>query len=152
MTMPAAMVGMVRFGGSLSDRLGSRIIAMTGFSIITAVTFTFSRLPDNSPLWLLITLLIIFGTGAGLMLAALHRAALNDMPEADLGTSSGIYSMIRFLGSASGAAFGGILLQFYLDQESVNLLAAYQHVFQWFAGFALLGVMTATFLPKTESV
>jgi MFS family permease len=151
MTMPAAMAVFVRFGGGLSDRLGSRLIAMIGFSIITAVTFTFSRLPDNSPLWLLITLLIIFGTGAGLMLAALHRAALNDMPEADLGTSSGIYSMIRFLGSASGAAFGGILLQFYLDQDSVNLLAAYQHVFQWFAGFALLGVMTATFLPKTES-
>ncbi|MCB8945579.1 MAG: MFS transporter [Ardenticatenaceae bacterium] len=150
MANPAAMSIMVRFGGNLSDRLGSRIIAMTGFGIISAVMFTFSLLPSHSPHWLIVVLLVVFGTGAGLMLAALHRAALNDVPEPDLGTSSGIYSMIRFLGSACGAAFGGIILQFYLDQESVNLLTAYQHVFQWFVGFALLGLLTATQLPKTK--
>lgn len=148
MANPAAMTAFVRLGGNISDRLGSRTIAMTGFGVVSAVMFTFSQLGEGSPSWVVIALLISFGIGAGLMLAALHRAALNDVSEADLGTASGIYSMIRFLGSACGAAIGGILLQFYLDQPSVQLVAAYQHVFQWFMGFALLGFVTASFLPK----
>ena len=150
MANPATMVVFVRLGGSISDRFGSRFIAMTGFSIISSVMFALSQLPSTVPSALLIMLFICFGIGAGLMLAALHRAALNDIPEADLGTSSGIYSMIRFMGSALGAALGGILLQYYLDQNPVNQLAAYRHVFQWFIGFALLGIVTASFLPKTK--
>ena len=150
MVNPAAMAVFVRFGGSMSDRLGSRVIAMTGFGVVTAVMLTLSQFSHSTPRWLLILILLTFGTGAGLMLAALHRAALNDVPEGDLGTASGIYSMIRFLGSALGAAFGGILLQYYLDQDVVNLLPAYQHVYQWFAAFALLGFITAAFLPKAK--
>ena len=150
MANPAAMVVVVRFGGRLSDRLGSRYIVMTGFALFTAVLFSFSQITADSSYWLSIGLLIVFGIGAGLMLASLHRAALNDIPEADLGTSSGVYSMIRFLGSASGAAFGGILLQFYQGRFESNLISAYQSVFLWFAGFAILGFFIATFLPKSE--
>ena len=82
------------------------------------------------------------------MLAVLHQAALDEVPANDLGTASGIYSMIRFLGSACGAAFGGVLLQVYLDQSGTTQVAAYQHVFLWFAGFAILGLLTSTFLPQ----
>lgn len=150
MVNPAAMALVVRYGGNLSDRLGSRFIAMTGFSLIAVVMFIFSILPSTAPHWLIIIQLIIFGAGTGLMLAALHRAALNDVPVSELGTSSGIYSMIRFLGSVCGAAFGGIILQFYLDQSGP--LVAYQYVFKWFAGFAFLGFIIANFLPKNSGI
>lgn len=93
-------------------------------------------------------LLFVFGTGTGLMLSMLHQAALDEVPTADLGTASGIYSMIRFLGSACGAAFGGVLLQFYLDQSNITQIVAYQHVFLWFAGFAILGLLISSFLPQ----
>jgi MFS family permease len=150
MVTPAAMTFFTRIGGNLAGRLGSRLLSWIGFSIIAVVLFSFSRLSSQTPQWLIVFLLFVFGVGAGLMLAVLHYAALNEVPDADLGTSSGIYSMIRFLGAASGTAFGGILLQFYLDQNSSSELAAYQHVFQWFVGFAILGIIMATFLPKAE--
>ena len=124
---------------------------MTGFTVYSGVMFAFSQRTADSPLWLIIGLLVVFGLGAGLMLAALHRAALNNIPDADLGTSSGIYSMIRFLGSACGAAFGGILLQTNLDRYGSDFLPAYQTVFLWFMGFAALGFLTAFFLPKSKS-
>lgn len=151
MANPLAMVGVVRLGGSIADRWGSRLIAMVGFTVYSAVMFAFSQRAANSPEWLIIVLLLCFGLGAGLMLAALHRAALNNIPDADLGTSSGIYSMIRFLGSACGAAFGGILLQTNLERHGTDLLPAYQTVFLWFMSFAALGFLTAFFLPKTKS-
>lgn len=152
MLNPAAMVVFVRFGGRLSDRLGSRAIAMTGFGIFMVVMFGISRLTAVSPPWLMVFLLIFFGVGAGFMLASLHRAALNDVAEADLGTSSGVYSMVRFLGSACGAAFGGILVQTYLESFNHIALPAYQTVFLWFTGFAFLGFVSATFLPKVNAV
>ncbi|MEM7115156.1 MAG: MFS transporter [Chloroflexota bacterium] len=151
MANPLAMVAVVRLGGSIADRWGSRLIAMTGFTVYSGVMFAFSQRTAASPQWLVIGLLFCFGLGAGLMLAALHRAALDNIPDADLGTSSGIYSMIRFLGSACGAAFGGILLQANLDRYNTDFLPAYQTVFLWFMGFAALGFLTAFFLPKSKS-
>lgn len=147
MAVPAAMVGVVRFGGRFSDRFGSRPVVLAGFSGFAAVMFGLSRITDAAPGWVVIGLLILFGIGAGLMLASLHRAALNDVTEAEMGTSSGVYSMIRFLGSASGAAFAGILLQFYLSQGDTAVLPAYQSTYLWFMGFALIGLLFALFLP-----
>ena len=150
MANPGMMIIFVLLGGRLSDRFGSRVLTMTGFTIFAVMMLTFSQLTPETPSWLLIVFLACFGIGAGLMLAALHRAALNDVPEADLGTASGLYSMIRFLGSAAGSAFGGILLQFYMDRSGTGLLDSYQNVFLWYLGFALLGFLAATQLPKSK--
>ena len=150
MAFPGAMVLFVRFGGTLSDRRGSREVVLTGFSLIVAVMLALSQIPGQVPAWLLIVLLLVAGGGAGLMLASLHRAALNNIPEPDLGASSGIYSMIRFLGSACGSVFAGILLQFYFDRSGSSPLVAYQAVFLWFAGFGILGLSLAMFLPKVK--
>lgn len=148
MANPAAMAVFVRFAGRLSDRWGSRILVMSGFTIFGGVMFTLSQLSTDAPRWTLGLILITFGIGAGLMLASLHRAALNDVPETEVGTSSGIYSMIRFLGSTCGAAVGGILLQNYLAQSHLTVLSAYQNVFLWFFGFAMIGLVIALRLPN----
>ncbi len=150
MANPAAMILFVRLGGAIADRWGSRLIVMTGFSIVTVVMIILSQLSTELPQWTLILVFILFGIGAGLMLASLHRAALHHIPDDDMGTASGIYSMIRFIGSALGAAVGGILLQNYLSFDGLNELSAYQAVFRWFIGFAILGFITASFLPKTN--
>lgn len=150
MANPAAMVVSVQIGGRLSDKLGSRIIGMIGFSTTALVMFIFSRLAAEAAHWLIIATLLLFGLAMGLMLAALHRAALNNVPEDDLGTSSGVYSMIRFLGSALGAAVGGILLRYYVDETAVSLLNAYQSVFVWFIGVALIGLFFTLFLSANS--
>ncbi|MEM7797796.1 MAG: MFS transporter [Chloroflexota bacterium] len=151
MANPAAMVICVRLAGGLADRWGSRLIVMTGFAIVGSVYLTFSQLGASTPYWGVILLYFCFGIGAGMMLATLHRAALNDVPDVDMGTSSGIYSMLRFLGSALGAAIGGILLKYYTDLNPSDLLAAFQSVFVWYVGFALLGILIAFFLPRSSS-
>ena len=150
MLNPATMVLFTRFGGTLSDRLGSRVIVMTGFSLTSIVMLGLTVLTPETPSWVLIGMLILFGVGAGLMLASLHRAALIDVPDADLGTSSGVYSSIRFMGSTLGAALGGVLLQYYLQASGTGALGAYQHVFAWYCGFGVLGLVTGAMLPKPE--
>jgi EmrB/QacA subfamily drug resistance transporter len=151
MLNPAAMMLTVRYGGRLSDRLGSRAIVVTGFTVYTIVLITLGLFSAQSPRWIVVVLLFTFGIGGGLMLASLHRAALNDVPERQLGAASGIYSMIRFIGSAFGAAFGGILLQFYLDQPALEISTAYRNVFFGYAIFCFLGALVGTRLSNVST-
>ena len=122
---------------------------MTGFSIQVIVFLLLTQLTTETPYAIVLVVITFFGVGVGLMLATLHRAALNNLNEKDIGTASGLYSMIRFLGSALGAAIGGILLKLYLDQFGSDVLSAYQATYLWFAGFALIGILIAYFLPSS---
>lgn len=152
MVGPGAMALVVRIAGGFADRWGSRGVVMTGFTIFGTVFYTLSRLDGTqTPLWVLVGLIAFFGMGAGLMLASLHRAALNDVSENDVGTASGIYSMIRFLGSALGAAVGGILLKRFLDQTGADSQLMYQLTYRWFVAFAGIGLLTALWLPGPVS-
>jgi MFS family permease len=86
--------------------------------------------------------LIGHGLGAGLSLAALHRAALEGVAPEQTGSAAGLYSMFRFGGSALGTALAGVILQFGLDRSALEI-EAFQAVFWFMAGVALLGVVTA---------
>lgn len=148
---PAAMIVTVRYGGRLSDQLGSRSIVLTGFAAYTIVFVLLGLFSAHASRWLIVSLLFLFGSGGGLMLASLHRAALNDVPDPQLGAASGLYSMIRFIGSAFGAAFGGILLQFYLDQPELAIAIAYRNVFFGYAIFCLFGALIGTRLSNVST-
>ena len=150
MANPAMMIIFVGVGGRISDRVGSRWLVVTAFAITASVMFSLTRLGMNTPAPLLIGLIGFFGVGAGLMLASIHRAALNDVPEEDVGTASGVYSMIRFLGSTSGGAIGGVLILTYSNAEGVATLSTYQNSYMWYMGFALAGVLIATLLPRSK--
>jgi len=91
----------------------------------------------------------LHGLGVGLMLAALHRAAIQDVPEQQIGVAAGLYSMIRFVGMATGTALSGVLLQSYANQ-ALPPLAAYQATFQLFAISAALGFLVTLVGLHTE--
>lgn len=151
MLNPAAMTVFVRLGGKWSDTYGSRPIISAGFIVVTGFMFGMTRLTAESPDWILLVMLSLFGVGAGLMLASLHRAALYAVTDHDMGTASGLYSMIRFMGSALGGAVGGILLQNYLNQFNNDPLPAFQNVFLWFMAFAIIGLFAALLIPSDQA-
>ena len=76
------------------------------------------------------------------MLAALHRAVMSGIPQAQLGAAAGLYSMFRFLGAAVGTALYGALLQGYLDAGR-STLVSYQQVFLLVAVFPAAGCLAA---------
>lgn len=142
MIMPGAMMMMVRFGGLLADRWGSHRPVMVGFIAQAATMLLFSRVTATTPLWMIGAFLGLHGLGVGLMLAALHRAAIQDVGEKQIGVAAGLYSMIRFIGMATGTALSGVILQSYTDQ-ALPLLEAYQASFRVFAISAILGLFVA---------
>ena len=142
MIMPGTMILTVRFGGQIADKWGSRWPSVIGLAAQALGMAMFAWIPANASLWFAALVLGFYGLGAGLVLAALHQAAVANMSEEEVGPAAGLYSMIRFSGSAVGSALGGVILQQYLSR-SLTPIEAYQIVFLCFAGAALLGVAAA---------
>lgn len=67
-----------------------------------------------------------------------------------MGAATGLYSMLRFIGSAIGTALSGVLLQTYLDQ-SLSITSAYQNAYLFFAGFSILGIIAGFGLKEHEN-
>jgi EmrB/QacA subfamily drug resistance transporter len=150
MIMPGAMVVMVLLGGRLSDRWGSRWPAIVGLSVQGLTAVIFYLLPGTVPLWVIVLVLVFYGLGSGFALAALHHAAMSRVPEAQMGAAAGLYSMLRFLGSAVGTALAGVVLARALDQ-ALAVLEAYQYAFLFFAGAGFIGALVGSRLREQDS-
>ncbi len=136
----AALMLTMRLGGQLADLWGSRWPVMTGAAGQVVTMAYFALLPQTAPQSWVIGGLVAHGLVAGLSLAALHRAALSTVRPDQTGAAAGLYNMMRFGGSVVGIALAGVVLQQGLDR-SLLVLEAYQGVFWFIAGMALLGVV-----------
>ena len=145
-----AMTLMVRFGGHISDRSGSVWPATIGLAAQGIVILILSRLPASAPTWTVAVNMVAYGLGTGLMLAALHRSALNEVAELEMGAAAGLYSMFRFLGSVIGTALAGVILQYNLD-ASLSTIASYQRSFLFFTLFPFLGLAVAIGIRESKS-
>ena len=139
---PGAMALIVRQGGEIADRWGSRIPVLLGFFAQISVVIMLFFLPATAPLWMLVLILAFHGLGAGLMLAALHRSAMGNTEPARMGSVAGLYSMVRFAGMAIGTAMAGVILQHFLD-SGLPTLEAYQWSFLVFGVAGLFGLAIA---------
>jgi MFS family permease len=147
MISAGTMTLIVRFGGWASDRWGSRLPVVIGLTVQALAMFTFSRLPSSTSTATVASVLAVNGLGVGLMLAALHRAVMRDISEAQMGSAAGLYSMLRFLGAVVGTAASGVYLQAYLD-AGLSTIEAYQSTFLAFATFPFLGIAASLTLRE----
>lgn len=151
MINPGVMALTVRFGARMADRHGDRPLALIGLAIQGSVMFIFSQLPAGASVLFVALTLGFYGTGAGLMLVALHHASMQNIPVERMGMAAGLYSMLRFMGVVIGTALAGVILQHYIDQ-SVPMIEAYQRVFLFYVGFSVLGVIVGVGLTKKKQV
>ncbi len=144
-----ALLVTMRLGGQLADRWGSRRPVVYGLSAQAGVMVYLGLLPGDASLAAVVPGLVVHGLGAGLALAPLHRAAMGDVPSAQLGVAAGLYSMIRFGGMVLGTALGSVLLQEALNRGLASA-AAYRLVFLFIAGVALWGSLMGSMLREPE--
>lgn len=139
----ASLLVTMRFGGQLADRWGSRWPVSFGLTIQVGAMVYFALLPGTVRVWMAIIGLVAHGLGAGFSLAALHRAAMGQIPTDNVGVAAGVYSMLRFIGTAVSAALGGVVLQQALNRAAQPVDA--YHIAFWFAaGVVSLGVLVGS--------
>jgi MFS family permease len=131
----------MRLGGYLADRWGSRWPLFIGSILQTGMVSVLAILPRQTFLGLVAAGVAGHGLGAGLTLAALDRSALLTIPQEQRGMAAGLFNMIRFGGTAFGAALMGVGLQYGLKRFSAGI-QAYQLMFWCVAGLVSLSTVT----------
>jgi EmrB/QacA subfamily drug resistance transporter len=128
----------VRFGGQLADKWDKRLPVAVGLTAQATALGLFAVMPPQLPAWMIPPVLIVYGLGAGLSLAVLHRLAMDHVPQEESGAAAGLYSMGRFFGSIIGITLVGVFLQQALIR--VPEVTAYQMTFCFMAAVATLGL------------
>ena len=110
LSAPILTIGLAPFAGHLTDRIGPRIPASIGLSIIMASFAIGSLLRVDSHWSLPALLLACTGIGQGFYNTANQTAIIGSVPREYRGFATGLVQMVFGLGSLLGISLGGTLL------------------------------------------
>lgn len=124
---PVIMVIISPFAGKLSDRVEPRIIASLGMAITTLGLFMLTFITLSTPVWLLICILALLGTGFALFASPNSNAIMSSVEKRFYGVASSTLSTMRLTGQAISMALVTLILAVYvgnieLSQASVDAL------------------------------
>lgn len=105
--MPLAFMVAAPISGSLSDRIGSRGLCITGMGIMGAALLLMGFLEKNTGLPYLIFVVALIGIGYGMFQTPNNSAVLGSVPDADRGVTSGTLSTMKNIGMILGVTVSG---------------------------------------------
>ena len=94
-------------GGRLSDRIGSRLPATFGATMLALGSFLLSRLTPHSSPGVLIAGVLIAGSGIGIFVPPNNNMLMSAVPRSLQGIASGMLATSRTVGMAIGVALAG---------------------------------------------
>lgn len=110
LVVPATMVVLGPFVGRYQDRLGPRRVLRTGLVLLAGGHGGLAMVTGaSSPLGVLVAILALTGVGIAMVQTPAATGATRS-PAGAQGTGLGLYNLIRFSGSAMGAAWVAIAL------------------------------------------
>ncbi len=107
--IPATNMFVAPFSGTLSDRLGSRMIASLGMLIECIGFLLLLTLRRSEPAVLVAARLVLMGFGLGLFNSPNSSALFGSVPRSRLGVVGGMQALTRNLGQSLGQATAGAL-------------------------------------------
>jgi EmrB/QacA subfamily drug resistance transporter len=138
--------------GRLTDSIGGRWVAVTGFAVMAAATVPFALATEHTSSWLLGAALFVRGLGLGAVFIPLMSGAFvglerHEMPDASIVTRVG-----QQVGGSFGVAVLAVILASGASAASTagELADAFDTAFWWATGFTVLAAGLSLLLPRTE--
>jgi EmrB/QacA subfamily drug resistance transporter len=104
------MAVMAPRSSGLAERFGPKAVCATGFFLI-ALSFLGVQLLDlDSPVWLLLVVLSVQGTGMGAVMAPATESIMSVVPREKAGAGAAVNNSVRQVGGALGVAILGSVL------------------------------------------
>jgi len=127
---PVVMMLMAPLSGYLSDKIGSRPLALTGSLICAGALYSMNQLTLFSSAYDVTLRLGLLGLGAAIFQSPNNKAIMNFASKKESGTISSIVVTMRNLGMVFGVSMAGLLLHTTisstsLEKEKLFNLAAY---------------------------
>lgn len=98
-------------GGSLTGKIQTRYIIMTGTTIAALGLYLFSFLDPRSSAWAIIIPLAVMAFGIGFSMAQLTNSIASVVPQNEMGSASSVLALARNISGAIGIALFGTILQ-----------------------------------------
>ena len=154
--LPVMLGAVAPLAGALCDRLGPRLLTVSGMLIcVAALTLLFAVL-DGAPasLPLVMLALALFGLGQGLFISPNNSAIMGAAPAALTGEAGGLINVVRCCGISVGVAAASALLTWRLavltgsghntlHAGPPQLLSASRDVIVLLVAFATIGAATS---------
>jgi EmrB/QacA subfamily drug resistance transporter len=112
------------FMGSLSDRIGSRVLAPIGLGLAAIALFLLGCVRETTPLALVAACLALGGTAQALFQPANNSALLGAAPPGQQGVAGGLLATGRVLGQSISIALAGAVFAAFGGADAGRALAA----------------------------
>lgn len=145
---PIIMAVMAPLSGTLSDRMGARLLSTLGMGIMAFGLFLLAQVKAGSPLSYVALSLATVGFGTGVFISPNTSALLGAAPVHRRGIASGIMATARNMGMVLGVGLAGAVFTTVQAQAQAAGLAAatYDGIRAGFlvaVGVALVGMLTS---------
>ncbi len=148
---PIIMAIVAPISGSLSDRMGSRLLSTLGMLILAIGLFVLSRLGPASPAGLTVGGLALAGLGTGIFVSPNTSALLGSAPRQRQGIASGILATARNVGMVLGVGLAGaILTTFTAAGGDAMLFSAIATGFVVAGGLGVVGMVVSSVRGNAE--
>jgi EmrB/QacA subfamily drug resistance transporter len=127
--------------GVVYDRIGPRVLVVTGFALLCYNTWQFAHLDERTPLSFIVLLTAIRGIALGLTVQTPFTAALADVPHGALPRATSLVASSRYLVQAYGIAVLATLL------AATTTLAGLRRAYMLTFGLAIAGLALGIMLP-----
>lgn len=107
---PVVTLFVAPLSGAASDRIGTRIFAVSGMCIAAIGLFLFSRLGESATAFDVAWRLAVTGLGVGLFQSPNNSTVMGNVAPWQLGIASGILAAMRNVGMVLGIAVAGAIL------------------------------------------
>jgi EmrB/QacA subfamily drug resistance transporter len=157
--------------GRLTDRLGSRSLALAGLVVALAGLFFYTRLGAETSKVVLGVAAFVVGLGHGMMMPSLMAAAYQRLERSAVPAATTASNIVVRVGSSFGVAALAVALQIYIRHElpaaggtvasaaavrtpgaPSHLAHAFAHSFWWALGIAAVALVPILLLPPRRPI
>src|SRR5438132_4648186 len=143
-SQPLVMIFVAPLAGTMSDRIGTRIPAVAGMTLLAIGLFLLSHLGPATPLAHVAAALAVCGLGTGIFIAPNNSALMGAAPPNRQGIAAGVLATARNAGMVLGVGLAGAILTTVLHRGGPGaLVRAVDRGFAVTAALAVVGVATA---------
>ena len=139
--------------GRLSDTLGARLLAVTGFVVVLLGTLPFAFADARTGPWLLMAALFVRGVGLGTVTVPLMAVGFRGLERHEVPDASIITRIAQQVGGSFGTAVLAVILTGATTAatSAAALTGAFQQSFWWAIGFTAAGALISLALPGRPS-
>jgi EmrB/QacA subfamily drug resistance transporter len=155
-SQPVAMAVLSPVAGKLSDRVNPGIIASIGMGLTATCLIFLCFINSATPVWLIVPLLLIMGTGFGLFSSPNSNAIMSSVERRHLGVASGVVGTMRMIGQMLSMGIAMMLIALYIGKNKITpetypgLISAMRTGFIIFSMLSILGIFAS--LARNEKL